>query len=58
MPSRGEMTMLQLTVEEQTWLDAYREPLDKQHPDAVQEMLIYGSKARGQARLDGRLDVL
>ena len=50
--------MLQLTAEEQTWLDAYREAINKKHPEAVQEMLIYGSKARGQARTDSDLDVL
>ena len=50
--------MLQLTPEEQTWLDAYRNALNRKHPEAVQEMLIYGSKARGQARLDSDLDVL
>ena len=50
--------MLQLTAEEQAWLDAYRDALNKQHPEAVQEMLIYGSKARGQAHADSDLDVL
>jgi predicted nucleotidyltransferase len=50
--------MLQLTPEEQAWLDAYREALDKKHPGAVQEMLIYGSKARGTARADSDLHVL
>ncbi|PYJ69251.1 MAG: hypothetical protein DME76_09620 [Verrucomicrobia bacterium] len=50
--------MLELTKEEQAWLDAYREALDKKHPGTVQEILIYGSKARGQARLDSDLDVL
>ena len=50
--------MLQLTAEEQTWLDAYREAINKKHSEAVQEMLIYGSKARGQARADSDLDVL
>jgi predicted nucleotidyltransferase len=50
--------MLQLTPEEQAWLDAYREALDKKHPGAVEEMLIYGSKARGKARADSDLDVL
>jgi predicted nucleotidyltransferase len=33
-------------------------PLNKEHPEAVQEMLIYGSKARGQAHADSDLDVL
>ena len=50
--------MLKLTDEEQAWLDAYREALNKQHPEAVQEILIYGSKARGQAHADSDLDVL
>jgi predicted nucleotidyltransferase len=50
--------MLQLTTEEKAWLDAYREALEKKHPAAVQEMLIYGSKARGQAHAESDLDVL
>ena len=44
--------MLELTKEEQAWLDAYRKALDKKHPGTVQEMLIYGSKARGQAHAE------
>lgn len=50
--------MLNLTQDEQAWLDAYREALDKKHPGTVQEMLIYGSKARGQAHAESDLDVL
>lgn len=50
--------MLNLTQDEQAWLDAYREALDKKHPGAVQEMLIYGSKARGQAHAESDVDVL
>jgi predicted nucleotidyltransferase len=50
--------MLQLTPEEQAWLDAYREALDKKHPGAVEEMLIYGSKGRGQTHSESDLDVL
>lgn len=50
--------MLQLRAEEQAWLNAYRAELDKEHPGAVQEMLIYGSKARGEAHADSDLDVL
>ena len=50
--------MLQLTAEEHSWLDDYREALGKKHPGTVQEMLIYGSQARGQARADSDLDVL
>ncbi len=50
--------MLNLTQDERAWLDAYREALDKKHPGTVQEMLIYGSKARGQAHGESDLDVL
>ena len=50
--------MLQLTEEEQAWLDAYRKALDKKHPGTVKEMLIYGSKARGQAHAESDVDVL
>ena len=50
--------MLQLTSEEQTWLDAYREALNKKHPGTVQEMLIYGSKARGQAHAESDVDII
>ncbi len=50
--------MLQLTSEEQAWLDAYRKALDKKHPGVVHEMLIYGSKARGQAHAESDVDVI
>jgi len=50
--------MLQLTVEEQAWLDGYREALNEQHPGVVQQMLIYGSKARGQAHAESDVDIL
>jgi predicted nucleotidyltransferase len=50
--------MLELTKEEQVWLDTYREALDKKHPGTVREMLIYGSKARGEAHAESDLDVL
>lgn len=50
--------MVQLTTEEQVWLDSYRAALNKQHPGALQEMLIYGSKARGQAHAESDLDLL
>ena len=50
--------MLQLTSEEQTWFDAYREALNKKHPGTVQEMLIYGSKARGQAHAESDVDII
>ncbi len=50
--------MLQLTEDEQAWLDSYRTALEKEHPGAVHEILIYGSKARGQAHAESDLDLL
>jgi predicted nucleotidyltransferase len=50
--------MLDLTKEEQAWLDAYKEALNKQHPQAVKAMVIYGSKARGQGQANSDLDLL
>ena len=50
--------MLMLHPEEQTWLDEYRKVLSEQHSGTVLRMVIYGSKARGDAREDSDLDVL
>ena len=50
--------MLTLHPEEQAWLDEYRKALNERHPGTVLRMVIYGSKARGDAREDSDLDVL
>jgi predicted nucleotidyltransferase len=50
--------MLQLTPDEQTWLEAYRQALNEQYPGTVVRMVIYGSKARGEAHPDSDVDVL
>ena len=50
--------MLKLHPEEKTWLDEYRKALGERYPDAVLRMVVYGSKARGDAREDSDLDVL
>ena len=50
--------MLTLHPEEQAWLDEYREALNERHSGTVLRMVIYGSKARGDAREDSDLDVL
>ena len=50
--------MLTLDAGEQAWLDAYRLELQTRHPGVVERLIIYGSKARGDARADSDLDVL
>jgi len=50
--------MLTLTQQEQAWLDDYRKAIEAKHPGVVHEMLIYGSKARGQPQAESDLDVL
>jgi predicted nucleotidyltransferase len=49
---------MKLTSDEQDWLDAYRQILQEQHPGVVARLIIYGSKARGDAHPDSDLDVL
>jgi uncharacterized protein len=50
--------MLKLTLDEQKWLDAYRSLLDERFPGLVQNLIIFGSKARGDAGPDSDLDIL
>ena len=50
--------MLTLHPEEQSWLDGYRKALEERHPGAVLRMVLYGSKARGDAHDDSDIDVL
>ena len=49
---------MKLTRDEQEWLDAYRSALAEDFPNLVEEILIFGSKARGEAGPDSDLDVL
>lgn len=49
---------LSLTPGEGAWLEAYRSSLRQRHPGSVVRMLVYGSKARGDAHPDSDLDVL
>lgn len=50
--------MLALHPEEKIWLDAYRKALLDQQPDAIKRMLLYGSKARGDASEKSDIDIL
>ncbi len=47
-----------LTRAEREWLKRYRLELTERHSGAVEQMLLYGSKARGDARPESDLDVL
>ena len=50
--------MLKLASQEQVWLDSYRQALAGCFPDLVEQIIIYGSKARGDAGPESDIDVL
>jgi predicted nucleotidyltransferase len=51
-------SIMGLSASEQQWMNNYREALAAQHPGAVEQILIYGSKARGDAGPESDLDIL
>jgi predicted nucleotidyltransferase len=50
--------MLTLGSQEQAWLDLYRRALTDNFPGLVDQIIIYGSKARGEAGPESDIDVL
>lgn len=52
------MRKLKLTRDERIWLRQYRKALATQYPGLVRRLLVYGSKARGEAGPDSDLDIL
>ena len=52
------MSAMKLTPDEQTWLDTYRQALHERFPDLIEDIIIFGSKARGDAGPDSDVDVL
>ena len=51
-------TRMRLKRSERAWLKAYREELASKYAEWVEEMIVYGSKARGDAGPESDLDVL
>ena len=49
---------LALLENEQAWLDTYRARLDEQFPGLVEEVTVYGPRARGDKRPGPRLRLL
>ncbi len=49
---------MKLSPEEQAWLDAYRRELAERFPGLLEEMTVFGSKARGDPGPESDLDVL
>lgn len=49
---------MKLTKEEQRWLDDYRKALSAQFTGLIEQMIIYGSKARGDSNPDSDIDIL
>lgn len=50
--------MPKLTPDEQAWLDAYRKALADKFSGLVEEIVVFGSKARGESGPHSDLDVL
>ena len=54
----GAKSGLNLTTNEQGWLDEYRRQLQDKFPGLVEDVLIYGPYARGVSDPDVEMDVL
>ncbi len=54
----GVTEAMSLTTDERTWLRRYKAALDEQFPGLIEELLLYGSKARGDDHPESDLDIL
>jgi predicted nucleotidyltransferase len=49
---------MKLTLEEERWLENYLQSLARQFPGLVEQIFVFGSKARETAKVDSDLDLL
>ena len=49
---------MNLTTEERHWLESYRKTVEERLGELLEEIQIFGSKARGEATPDSDLDIL
>ena len=49
---------MNLLPEEQSWLESFIRTIQQRFPDKIKRVIVYGSKARGDAGPDSDLDVL
>lgn len=47
-----------LNSNDRKWLEIYRNVLNRQFQDLIQDIVVFGSKARGNDREDSDLDIL
>ena len=49
---------MRLTPEDEAWLRQYREALERECPGLLEQIIVFGSKARGTATPDSDLDLV
>jgi len=50
--------MVSLNAAENKWLERYRALLYERYPGLVEDIILYGSKARGDSREDSDIDLM
>jgi len=50
--------MYSLSPDDYRWLENFRDIVNARYPELVERMILFGSKARGDAKKDSDLDVL